>query len=82
MTDIGPDQWWVRAACKGADPEIFYPKKGASLKPARSLCQRCPVSTPCLNDALERNDPFGVWAGTVRRERERLQASRRYAEAS
>ena len=61
MTDTNPwrstgaerTDWRDHAACSGLDPDLFFPvsTSGASLteiEAARRVCQRCPVTTPCL----------------------------------
>lgn len=47
-------QWTLRAACRDADPEIFYPVSSAdaAYDEARWYCNRCPVRDICLTDAL------------------------------
>ncbi len=45
--------WMAEAACRGMSPGIFFPSKGASPHPARTVCARCPVSDPCARYALE-----------------------------
>jgi hypothetical protein len=35
-------EWRARAACRGADPELFFPERGASLEPALSYCRSAP----------------------------------------
>ena len=46
--------WRDRAACvaPAIDPELFFPDKGGSVKPAKRVCARCPVRVECLDDAL------------------------------
>ena len=63
--------WMALAACRGVDPETFYPPRGdrAAVQRARKVCRRCPVAVECLAFAVERRDPFGVWGGTTRNER-------------
>lgn len=67
----GSRDWMVDALCTQTDPEIFFPAKGASLRPARRVCARCWARVECLDYALA-FDEFGVWAGTSRVERQKL----------
>jgi WhiB family transcriptional regulator, redox-sensing transcriptional regulator len=62
-------RWHRRAACRGADPAVFYPGRGEPLGPARELCAGCPVRADCL-EAGQR-ERYGVWAGMSERERRR-----------
>ena len=66
--------WRDHAACSHLDPEVFFPvsASGASLaeiEAARRVCQRCPVTTPCLRWALDLGQVSGIWGGTTEEER-------------
>lgn len=66
--------WLVRAACRGEDPELFFPisAKGpghAQHERAKSICRRCPVRTPCLEYAVRWREEHGIWGGTDPEER-------------
>lgn len=61
-----------RARCREADPEWFFPEKGASTKEAKAVCQVCEVRDGCLELALGRGERFGVWGGMSERERRGL----------
>ena len=57
-----------RAACRDVDPELFFPLgsgplAGHQIRPAKSVCSRCPVREPCLNWALSTGQQEGVWGG-------------------
>lgn len=59
--------------CKNTDPEIFHPSgKGASSRPAKLICAACPLQEACLQAALDREEPFGIWGGLTAYERNRL----------
>jgi WhiB family transcriptional regulator, redox-sensing transcriptional regulator len=65
--------WRSMAACRTADPEIFFPEAGAySGRQAKLTCSRCPVRAECLQFALDHGEEFGIWAGTTERERRGL----------
>lgn len=77
MTDT--NQWLQQAACRGLDPELFYPEQGQSAAQARAVCAVCPVKQECLEDALEHETQarrFGVFGGLTATERARLHQSR------
>ncbi len=76
------DHWLLRAACREADPSIFYPAKlgrprNSQFDP-REYCERCPVTVKCLERAL--SNPIGVdrgiWAGTNQSQRRKLRNQR------
>lgn len=62
--EVGAD-WINRAACKGLDPEWWFPdigKRGVA-KRAKAVCwDKCPVRLECLESACLRRD-FGIWGG-------------------
>jgi WhiB family transcriptional regulator, redox-sensing transcriptional regulator len=73
--------WLRRAACRGEDPELFFPisAKGPGHlqhERAKAVCRRCPVRTPCLEYALDSREEHGIWGGTDPDER-RASAVRR-----
>lgn len=65
-------QWQDEALCAQADPESWYPEKGGSTTAAKRVCMECPVRAQCLNEALERQERFGIWGGLSERERRKL----------
>ena len=71
--------WRGRAACRGADPDLFFPERGESADPARQICARCPVRQPCLAYALDTGITHGVWGGLAERERRVLRTPRQRA---
>ncbi len=77
--------WHARAACKGCDPEIFFPdkNKGMGSKQRRviqELCAGCSVRSECLEEAL-REDRKGFWGGLSERERKAVKRNRRQPDA-
>jgi WhiB family redox-sensing transcriptional regulator len=72
-----PGDWRRRAACKGADTDLFFPDSGQGAAEARAVCTRCPVKAECLEFALACGPMLrGVWGGTTERTRRRLRADR------
>lgn len=71
------ENWRALAACRDADPELFYPVgdgwagqgNARRAEQARAVCAVCPVRAECLADALERGDVFAVLGGTLPDER-------------
>ena len=66
-------------SCRGMDPDIFFPDRGESLAPAKTVCGECIVRDECLEFALDHGERFGVWGGTSERERRKLRRARREA---
>jgi WhiB family redox-sensing transcriptional regulator len=74
--DLRPD-WRDGAACREADPELFFPdgdirSARAQVKTAKLICRGCPVSATCLNWALASGQEAGIWGGLTEDERRRL----------
>jgi WhiB family transcriptional regulator, redox-sensing transcriptional regulator len=65
--------WRSAAACRSADPELFFPlsESGRSLEQigeAKAICTGCPVRRQCLQFAL-RTRAHGIWGGLTELER-------------
>ena len=57
------NQWWLDAACKNSDPDLFAPDTSwptyiqyAYGKEAIKICDTCPVKDECLMDSLKMGD--------------------------
>ena len=71
-----PD-WRDQAACRDADPELFFPDADTRsarerVKAARLICRCCPVRVTCLSWALASGQEAGIWGGLTEDERRRL----------
>ena len=64
-----PTTWTVDAACRDADPAIFFVDHGGSAAEARIICAGCPVRTQCLDYALAASERHGIWGGTTEKQR-------------
>jgi WhiB family redox-sensing transcriptional regulator len=73
-----PSSWRRRykAACRGADPDLFFPDRGESAEPARQVCAQCPVRQPCLEYAISQGIAHGIWGGLTERDRRALRTNR------
>lgn len=78
--------WWMdKAACKGMETDLFFPKRKCSRRHrnvscdvcvALEVCYRCPVISECLKDAVARESTlvdeyrrYGIWGGMQAHER-------------
>lgn len=71
---------WRDAACRHADPELFFPvgTAGPALRQideAKRICRACPAREACLAWALEHGVAAGVWGGTTENERRALRTN-------
>jgi len=70
----GPGDWRDNAACRDADPDLFFPI-GTTAPALRQvweairICQACPILVRCLAWALEHGVTDGVWGGTTAEQR-------------
>src|SRR3954467_7792809 len=51
--------------CRANNPELWFAESPADVEFAKALCLDCPVRTLCLDGALERREPWGVWGGQL-----------------
>lgn len=66
--------WHRWAACRGEDPELFFPISStgqalAQITEAKKVCVRCPVRKECLRFALTTRQDHGIWGGLTEDER-------------
>ncbi len=47
------------------DPDLWFAETPAELERAKALCADCPIKQPCLEGALSRGEPWGVWGGEI-----------------
>lgn len=47
------------------DPDLWFAETPAELERAKGLCADCPIKQPCLEGALSRGEPWGVWGGEI-----------------
>jgi WhiB family redox-sensing transcriptional regulator len=67
IDDISPA---VRAdaACndlQGSLAGIFFSEELQDIAAAKGICATCPVMLECLEGAVERHEPWGVWGGQM-----------------
>lgn len=83
------DHWTTEAACRGQDPNLFYPEIyyrnerdvfNEMHDRALSFCNRCSVREACLIDALKRKERHGIWGGLLPYERDRVRGVKRRGE--
>lgn len=74
LVTVRPESWVRQALCRQMiDPNGYYAdRRTTSEVAALALCAACPVRQHCLQDALDRDDQFGIWGGTSPAERRQL----------
>lgn len=75
MEQVAEEQpWMTAAACRGLDPELFFPERGASTACAKAVCANCVVRLECLDYAMENRINIGIFGGKSARQRRKLRA--------
>ncbi|MEJ7707873.1 MAG: WhiB family transcriptional regulator [Nocardioidaceae bacterium] len=59
------DQWTAQLPCRSNDPELFFAESPSDVELAKGLCRSCPLRIECLEGALDRREPWGVWGGEL-----------------
>ncbi len=47
------------------NPDLWFAESPAELEQAKQLCTECPIRLACLDSALSRQEPWGVWGGEI-----------------
>ncbi len=61
------EDWQAASACRtvpGAG-ELFFSEELQDIAAAKRVCAECPVIAPCLEGAIGRGEPWGVWGGQL-----------------
>jgi len=51
--------------CQVNDADLWFADLPAELELAKGHCQACPARPGCLDGALRRREPWGVWGGEL-----------------
>lgn len=51
--------------CRSDDADLWFAEAPAELERAKALCARCPIRAECLDGAVRRGEPWGVWGGEI-----------------
>lgn len=59
---------WADAHCRDGAASmlsLFFSEQLDDIARAKGICSECPVRQPCLDGALARREPWGVWGGQL-----------------
>ena len=65
VTPVDP---WAKARCRdghGTLTHLFFSDEVLEIARAKAICSKCPLQSQCLDAALERLEPWGVWGGQL-----------------
>jgi len=65
---IQQERWRLQARCadgSSALVDLFFSEQLDDILRAKAFCQECSVRVPCLNAAIDRREPWGVWGGEL-----------------
>lgn len=51
--------------CQLNEAELWFSAIPAEVEMAKSLCATCPVKATCLEAAVQRQEPWGVWGAEL-----------------
>ena len=69
------------ALCAETDPDLFFAMEFTteqryasyeSSTAAKALCAACPLTLQCLMTALENKEEYGIWGGSMPRQRRQI----------
>ena len=77
---IHPLEWAELASCRGSEGSLFFSPDTSERKEqrlereqlAKRICSGCAVRSECLEAALVRHAPHGIWGGLNESERRGL----------
>jgi WhiB family redox-sensing transcriptional regulator len=72
----GPGPWVTHARCRDSAWQVFFPRRGQDLDPARAICALCSVIDPCRQYAIPISELHGVWGGLSENQRRRARKAR------
>ena len=59
---------WSQARCQDGAATmtaLFFSEQIDDIARAKQICELCPVQEPCLEGAMARREPWGVWGGQL-----------------
>jgi WhiB family redox-sensing transcriptional regulator len=68
LSDARSGADWGQASCRDGTTgmvELFFSEQLDDIARAKAICAGCPLAVPCLEGALDRREPWGVWGGQL-----------------
>lgn len=51
--------------CRDNPADLWFAERPEDVEVAKALCAACPIRQACLDGALQRGEPWGVWGGQL-----------------
>jgi WhiB family transcriptional regulator, redox-sensing transcriptional regulator len=68
LLTLANTSWWADARCNdqaGTLSGLFFSDELQDIAAAKRICAKCSVISECLEGALDRREPWGVWGGQL-----------------
>ena len=68
LSGLQPDVQWADARCRDGAASMlnmFFSEQLDDIRRAKAICQTCPIMDACLDGAVSRREPWGVWGGQL-----------------
>lgn len=71
MPDLPDVEGVYQTVCALVALELHFPERGrgSQTRAAKAVCFTCEVRVSCLEGAIARREPYGIWGGMTERER-------------
>jgi WhiB family redox-sensing transcriptional regulator len=66
--EAGQATTWADASCRTGSSDltqVFFSEELGDIARAKTICAGCPVIVACLEGAIDRREPWGVWGGQM-----------------
>ncbi len=63
-----PETWWADARCRDGAAGfagLFFSEELQDIAKAKGICAECTALADCLEGAIARREPWGVWGGQL-----------------
>lgn len=72
---IREQDWTEQAACRGSDPDSFFPDSYIVSPQVLAICEACPVKLECGEAGM--NERYGLWGGKSEHDRKKIRRQQR-----
>lgn len=65
---VSRQRLWAQARCRdasGPGPSLWFSEQIPDIAAAKAICRTCKLMDECLEGAVTRREPWGVWGGQL-----------------